>query len=339
MRRPEGFNNAKQATQATAAALCLMLGATLLAPLPRAHAALPAVSGFAASSAIQSPGTPPRFAEQHAGQPYLGVDVRDLSGPELPQLHLRDTHGAEIIHVDHDGPAGKMGLREHDVILQMNGVLIEGQEQIRRMLRLLSPGNPVVLVISRDGQQMTLSTTVADRGEVERDAWSQHLVAPAAQAPASAMPLGEGRAFTSDSSDPAPTTRYSKGFLGTLLMSPSYTGAMLEIMGPQLAEFFGVPGGSGLLVRSVADNSPAARAGLRAGDIVLRANNRSMGTLSDWAKQIRKAKGHDVSVVVLRGHDQKTLTLTPDGKRRSSLSLPDQSVSAVTWAWARISNF
>lgn len=338
MRRAEGLRSAQRARLAAGLALGAGL-LSLLTPPPLAHAALPVVGGGLASySGLQSPGAPPRFAEQPAGQPYLGIDVRDLSEQELTQLHLRDTHGAEIVRVDHDGPAGKMGLREHDVILQMNGVVIEGQEQIRRMLRVLSPGNAVVMVVSRDGQQRTMSTHIADRSEVEREAWAQHLVAPAAQAPASALPSGDAAESGGGSSEPAPPSRYSKGFLGTLLMSPSYTGAMLEMMGPQLAGFFGVPGGSGLLVRSVADNSPAARAGLRAGDIVLRANNRSMGTLSDWAKQIRKAKGHEVSVIVLRGHEQMMLTLTPDGRRRSSLALPDEPVSAVNWAWTRISN-
>src|SRR5580704_8158682 len=55
---------------------------------------------------------------------YLGIDVRDVSDDEAPTLKLKDSHGAEIIRVDHDGPAGKMGLREHDVVVQMNGAII-----------------------------------------------------------------------------------------------------------------------------------------------------------------------------------------------------------------------
>ena len=231
-----------------------------------------------------------------------------------------------------------MGLRERDVIMQMNGAAVADEEQIRHMLRDLTPGNPVVLVISRDGRQMTMSTHMADRDEVERQAWEQHLVAPSAQAPASALPSGEVAASDGNGSiTPAPTSHYSKSFLGTLLLSPSYTGAMLEMMGPQLAQFFGVPGDAGLLVRSVADNSPAARAGLHAGDIVMRANDHGMVTLSDWTKQIRRAKGHSVPLVVLRGHEQKTLVLIPDGKHRSSLEVPEDPADGTDWAWARIS--
>lgn len=311
-----------------AASLGLLCSGMLLASPTAAGRSLPGLGEGQAAIGVQ-----------HAGQPYLGIDVRDVPDEEAARLHLHDTHGAEIVRVDHDGPAGKMGLREHDVIVAMNGVVIGDQEQIRHMLRILSPGNQVVLLIDRNGQMLNLTTAMADRGEVERQAWAQHLVAPSAQAPSTGLPSGDTQSFTAASSDPAPSTRYGKSFLGALHMSPSATGATLEVMGPQLAQFFGVPGGSGLLVRSVAESSPAAQAGLHAGDIVLRANDRGMTTLNDWAKQIRKSKGHPVEIIVLRGKDQKTLTLLTDGKHRSSLEKPGETVAALSWAWTRIASF
>jgi serine protease Do len=122
---------------------------------------------------------------------YLGIDVRDVPEVEAPLLKLKDTRGAEIIRVDHDGPAGKMGLREHDVVLQMNGATIEGEDQIRRMLREIVPGRTVALTISRDGQRMMLTAQMADRTEVERQAWEQHLANPVGggpQAPLTGLP-------------------------------------------------------------------------------------------------------------------------------------------------------
>ncbi len=336
MRRADGLNAATVGAALGLLAMLSVAGRAAAATATGSYA-----SGFSGTYSYSSGSAIQRTGGQRTGQPYLGIDVRNLTDAELVPLHLHDTHGAEIIHIDHDGPAGKMGVREHDVILQMNGVAIEGEEQIRRMLRALSPGAAIVLVVSRIGQRMTLSAEMADRSEVDRQAWEQHLVAPSPQAPASALPSADVAVQDQGvpSSPSAPATRYGKGFLGTLLMSPSNTGAMLEIMGPQLAQFFGVDGGGGLLVRSVVDDSPAAHAGMRAGDIVLRANNRTMATLSDWTKQIRKAKGQPVPVLVLRGHEQKILNLTLPGKHHSSLDLPDQSVDAVYWAWNHLSNF
>jgi S1-C subfamily serine protease len=253
---------------------------------------------------------------------YLGIDVRDIGDDQVATLKLKDTRGAEVIRVDHDGPAGKMGLRVHDVVLQMNGVAIEGEEQMRKLMHDCPPGKMVVLTITRDGQATTVSAPMADRSEIERQVWEQHVEAAAAglpgpQAPAFALPAPEEAAGPDAPSGPAPNTRYSKSFLGTLLTSPTYTGAMLEIMGPQLAQFFGVAGSSGLLVRSVADNSPASMAGLRAGDVVLKANARPMVSVNQWMKLIREAKGKPVTVVVLRDRQEKTLLLTPDLKHKS----------------------
>lgn len=270
-------------------------------------------------------GPPARFLQsQHGGphaapQSYIGIDLRDISSDEVAQLKLHDSRGAEITRVDHDGPAGKMGLRERDVVLQMNGILIEGEEQIRRMLTATPPGRTVVLVISRDGQVQTMTTQMADKSQLERQAWEQHLAGP--QAPASALPTGDFAAEGTPAG-PAPGTKYSKSFLGNLLTSPTYTGAMLEMMGPQMAQFFGVQDGTGLLVRRIEPNSPAAMSGLRLGDYLVRANARPIRTLGDWSKTVREAKGRPIAVVIMRDKQERTLTLTPDIKHKSELDYP-----------------
>lgn len=279
---------------------------------------------FAASAPALKSSNPPATAQmiQRGGvrsPGYIGIDVRDISDDEVAQLKLRDSRGAEIVKIDHDGPAGKMGLREHDVVLQMNGVIIETEEQIRRMLKDTAPGKSVVLLISRDGQQQTMSTTMADKTQLEHDAWERHLGVP--QAPANALPTSDANG-SSIAAGPAPTTRYSKSFLGTLLTSPTYTGAMLQMMGPQMAQFFGVSDGSGLLVRKVEANSPAAMAGLRLGDYVIRANTRQVKTIGDWTRIVREAKGRPIALVVMRDKQEKNLTITPDIKHRSELELP-----------------
>jgi len=239
---------------------------------------------------------------------YLGIDVRDVSDDEIAALKLKGARGAEIIRVDHDGPAGKMGLREHDVVVQMNGAVIDGQEQIRRLLREIAAGRTVTFLVSRNGQEMTLTAQLADKSELERQAWEQHLTAPAPQ-PAQDPSVAASPAAT-------PATKYSKGFLGTILMTPSYTGLTLERMGPQLGDFFGVPKGTGLLVKSVDNNSPASAAGLKAGDVVVKADTKAVGNLADWAKVVRESKGKPVAVVVLRNRQEKTLSLMPDPKKR-----------------------
>lgn len=246
---------------------------------------------------------------------YLGIDIRDVTEDQLKPLKLNDARGAEIIDVDHDGPACKAGLQLHDVILQMNGQAIEGQEQLRRMLRETPAGRTVSFVISRNGQQQTISTQMANREEVERQAWEQRYRVPA--------PDHVGNGFFK-AAPPSLAPQEPKGhrdFLGTtMILSSSFTGAKLEMMGPQLAEYFGAEG-AGLLVRSVDANSPAEMAGMKAGDVVVRVNQIPVASGNDWTKTIHDNRGRPVSVVVLRDKHEHTLTLTPDSKKRSSMKM------------------
>lgn len=272
-----------------------------------------------------------------SSQGYLGVNIRDVSDDQVAALKLKESRGAEIVRVDHDGPAGMAGLREHDVVLQMNGQVMEGQEQLRRMLHEIPAGRTVSLVISRDGQQQTVTVTMANREELERKAWEQHLTVPEPDgvgAPAvaagniggggSGAPRG-GMGFFHGG---GPGSRGDHNFLATMMGQP-YTGAMLEPVGPQLAEFFGVQGGLGLLVRSVEANSPAATAGMKAGDVVVKVNQVTVAGMGDWAKTVHESKGKPMPVTVLREKREQTLMLTPDPKRRSAVEWPESGPGFV----------
>jgi membrane-associated protease RseP (regulator of RpoE activity) len=104
-----------------------------------------------------------------------------------------------------------------------------------------------------------------------------------------------------------------------MLVSSSYTGAKLEVMGPQLAEFFGAQTSTGLLVRSVEPHSPAADAGMKAGDVVIKVNSMEIASGSDWSRTIHENRGKSVNVVVLRDKKAHSLTLIPDSKKRSAV--------------------
>jgi len=255
----------------------------------------------------------------HAVQGYLGIDMRDVSEDQLGALKLKEARGVEITNLDHDGPACKAGMRLRDVILQMNGQLVENDDQLRRMLKDMPVGRSVTFVISRDGQTQTMTMQTADRRTVGLQAWEQHYTVPAPGGPSGVV---RGSAFLdSKSANATPPQKEHRDLLGTetIILSSSFTGAKLEVMGPQLAEFFGAAGGAGLLVRSVDGNSPAEEAGMKAGDVVVKVNSISVANGTDWTKTVHDNRGKPVPVVVLRDKHEQTLTLTPDGKKRSSL--------------------
>lgn len=261
-------------------------------------------------------------------QGYLGVDIRDVTDELLSALKLQNTRGAIIVGMDHDGPACKSGMQVRDVILQMNGQPVEGEEQLRRMLRETPAGRQVSFLVSRDGQQRTISAQMASREEVERKAWENHYTVPdpsqdassSAPAPAPAPKRGNSFFHGSPSAATSNALREAHSLLGTsMIVSSSYTGAKLEVMGPQLAEFFGAQGSAGLLVRHVDPGSPAADAGLKAGDVVVKVNSQQVVNGTDWSKTIRENRGKTVDVLIVRDKKEKTVTLTPDSKKRSSV--------------------
>jgi S1-C subfamily serine protease len=100
-------------------------------------------------------------SEDVGGSSYLGVDTRDITPDRLGALKLKEEQGVEVTMVDQDAPAGKAGLKEHDVILTVNGAAVESVEQLRRVIRETPPGRVVTLGLSRDGQAMTLKVQLA----------------------------------------------------------------------------------------------------------------------------------------------------------------------------------
>lgn len=257
-------------------------------------------------------------AHSSSGQGYLGVDIRTVGDSSLKDLHLRESRGVVVVMVDHDGPAWKAGLREHDVVQNVNGTSVDSEEQLRRLLREMQPGRVVQIGISRDGSAQTLTATMANRDDIGRRAWEQHYVVPA---PNNAVIADDDPTSTLP---PASQGKASRSFGHSLMpghllpVFPSYTGATVDEIGPQLAEYFGLNGRTGLLVQSIEANSPAAAAGMHAGDVVLRVNGAAMASRSDWNRAFHDSKGHVINVVVMREHHEQNLTVVPNNKRRGA---------------------
>jgi len=102
-------------------------------------------------------------SEDSGTSSYLGVDIADISADRLATLKLKEEQGVEVTMVDQDAPAGKAGIKEHDVILTMNGTAVESKSQLQRMIHETPAGRVISLGLSRDGQPVTIKVQLADR--------------------------------------------------------------------------------------------------------------------------------------------------------------------------------
>ncbi|WP_103934607.1 PDZ domain-containing protein [Bryocella elongata] len=258
---------------------------------------------------------------------YLGIEFHDLSDAEATALHEKGTRGILIVAVDHDGPAGKSGLRPQDVIVSVNGQNSASADMLRRMIHDAGAGFNMALSLVRQGRDVHVNTVLADRSQIEKDVIAHIGVnnQPAISTNSASDPVDaeEARADFADPAPPPPTKAMrGQTFLGTVLHTGPFTGLELEVMTPQLAGFFGVADGNGLLIQSVAPNSPAAEAGLKAGDVLLKADGVGLRTTNLWSKHLRTAKGRPVVVTLLRERHEQQITLTLEAKKHSMLEWP-----------------
>jgi membrane-associated protease RseP (regulator of RpoE activity) len=272
---------------------------------------LPLLLSF--SHAAQSwPVDPPEqitvFSSEEGGtSSYLGVDISDVTTERLSALKLKEEKGVEVTMVDQDAPAGKAGIKEHDVILSMNGTAIESGAQLRRMIHETPPGRIVTFGLSRDGQPMTVKVQLADKGKEFSFMDGHNMKNFNVHVPEIHIP---------DIDIPSINM--------VMVTSSARSGLSVENITPQLGEFFGVKNGNGVLVRAVEKGSRAEKAGFRAGDVIVKINDQPVHDTGDFTHAVRSRKGSAISVDVIRDRKEQNLNLSLPERKESGVLLEDE---------------
>ena len=271
------------ASAAASAAVSLALGVAMAQSPAPSSAASPAASPAQTARIIQ-------FSAP-AGGSYLGIGVQDVDSGRLRELKLKEERGVEVTAVEEDSPAGRAGLRKGDVVLEMNGQRVEGVEQFVRMVREMPVGREAKLQVSRNGEVQTLTAKVA-----QRKSWTfpgdRAVVIPA-------IPGGNGMPRATMPDMPRATMSWRNGSLGV----------EAEALKGGFAEFFGVK--QGVLIRSVSKGSPAEKAGLKAGDVIVRVNEKGVDSPADIAAIMReRGDRKTINVVIVREKREMPVTVT-----------------------------
>ncbi len=258
---------------ATVAVLAVALGI-----VPAAHAQVVAV-------AQDSP-----FHVQVAGlgigaeRTQIGVSIRDVEEGDPYNA------GAVITQVEERSPAAEAGLESGDILFEFDGERVRGAQHLARLVQETPVGRTVNGTIMRDGARIELEVTPT-AGSVFHGV-GHDLTFSTATAPASAW------AWTGSNDVTA--------FWGDAGLSRGRLGIRLQELGPQLAEYFGVE--VGVLVTSVNEDSPAAKAGLAAGDVITTIYGRPVDDVADVQRRVRRADpGEDITLGVVRDKEEITV--------------------------------
>jgi len=236
------------------------------------------------------------------GSSWLGVELHEVTSDTAKQLKLPAERGVVLSSIVPDSPAAKAGLKENDVVTEINGQRVEGAAQFRRMIREIPAGRTAQITVWRDGRAQTISVAL---GKAEERRHSLKMFTPAPGAPGSF-------AFTMPEI-PMPPMEWN----GTLMMGGQpRLGIDAEDLSGQLGSFFGAPDGEGILVRDVTPGSAAEKGGLKAGDVITSVNGERIRTVGDLKEKLvtkREAKDKDkdqtVKLGVLRNKSEVSLTV------------------------------
>ena len=250
-----------------------------------------------------------------AQQGYLGVHVRDVDAQHAEKQKLSVAAGAEVVSLDHDAPAAKAGVHTGHIIQGLNGQPVADAATLTRLMRDMPVGKTIDLQIMHNGKLAKVHLQLADRNALVQHAWAHHFRVPLPESAPSVQGFASQRSFIGGGVPSVSDTPDAQ----------AYVGAQVEPLTPQLAKYFGVGAGNGLLVQSVEDKSPAANAGMEAGDVLLTADGQALQTTADWLQTLRANAGHPVAITVLRNRKVLSLAITVDARiTQSDLVIPAQ---------------
>jgi serine protease Do len=264
-----------------------------------------------------APAAPMAFSFSFGDGSYLGVVPEEINRENMGRYGLNSVRGVGISRVSEGSPADKAGLKKGDVIVQFDGESVTSTRKLLRLVGEAAPEQSVRLTILRNGSEQQMSVTLGERENGSRAL--RALTAPGGdyrlQVPTTPRAWGNGNA--------PEVFSYSFG-------NNRRVGISSTTLTKQLADYFGVQTGKGLLITSVSENSPASKAGLRAGDVITEVNGEKIDDAGDFVRAINRKGDGEVTLTIIRDKSQHTIKVTPERRPNQTFNLSDVAPAAIT---------
>lgn len=227
-----------------------------------------------------------RAAAQPNATPWLGVTTQEITSELREGLDYQGS-GVIVNRVIPDSPAERAGFRKGDVIVSFNSRIIDSPSELVEVVRAARVGQTVAVTVVRDGSRRTLSARLAE--------WPENIDEPfdtPAPAPRTfRLELNGEKLDLPDGADMMLLRSMGRGRLGV----------QIQNLNAGLGEALGVPDGKGVLVMEVLEATPAARAGMKAGDVITRVGDTTVEDVDDLQRALRDREGRVTITVMRRG--------------------------------------
>lgn len=249
------------------------------------------------------------FTENKSG--YLGVRLQRIEGGLAEALDLKEDGGVLIGQVIDGSPADAAGVEAGDIVLKVDGQAVGTPDALAKSVRVKSAGSQVSLDVLRDGKPQTLTVKLGE-SPASGDAEGRELRWTRRQ--------GSGDRGDNDAEDDGDDNdddvRIFRGpgaggreWIGDehVRGERGYLGVMSQPISEELAGYFGVKDGKGALVSEVVKDSPAAKLGLQAGDVITKVDGEAIDGPGELMRAVRKiGEAKDVDVEWIREKRVKT---------------------------------
>jgi len=263
---------------------------------------------------------------------YLGVQTSEVSKENFSKFGLREVCGVAVDKVMENSPASTAGLMAGDVIVRFENEEITSVRKLTRLIGEVAPDHQVKIAIMRNGSEQTLTATLGKRQMPGFGNGNFTFSTPAPLATIDleklknledlkdlpeggvartfSMPNGEGRVFM--------TRAGSSRQIGVGVIS----------LTKQLATRYGVEGG--VLISEVREGSPASKAGLMAGDIIVEADGKALKGEFDLIRTIGEKKEGDVNLTVIRDGKRQNISVTPEPAKNNGFVFETNDENGLT---------
>ncbi len=240
---------------------------------------------------------------------YMGVQAQEITKENFSKFGLSSVRGVGVEKVVENSPAAQAGLQTNDVIARFEGEEVTSVLKLTRLISEVAPDHTAKVTVLRGGTEREINVTLgkSEIPQFQNGGFRFEDLPPLPGIPDfPRTPLPQMREFPPTANgDESNVFNWRAG-------ANRQIGVSTAPLTKQLGDYFGVAEGKGLLINNVRENSPAVRAGLKAGDVIVEIEGKEVKGMTDLIRVLNEKKEGDVSLTIIRDRNRQTVRVTPE---------------------------